>query len=65
MNQIEVHPYFNNAEVVDFCLKNGIHIVAYSPLGNHDPSRDIPSALKDEVILELSKKYSKSPAQVL
>jgi diketogulonate reductase-like aldo/keto reductase len=65
VNQIEVHPYFNNADVISFCKSKGVHVVAYSPLGNFDPTSDHPSAVKDHVIAEMAKKYSKSPAQVI
>lgn len=31
-NQVEVNPYFQNRELVDFCHKENIRIVAYAPL---------------------------------
>jgi len=31
-NQIEVHPYLQNAKVVDFCQANNILVSAYMPL---------------------------------
>mmetsp|Transcript_20341 Transcript_20341/g.30079 ORF Transcript_20341/g.30079 Transcript_20341/m.30079 type:complete len:322 (+) Transcript_20341:106-1071(+) len=65
VNQIEIHPYFTNSELVDYCTKNGIHITAYSPLGNFDPNSNLPSVIKDETVLSIAKKYSKTPAQVI
>ena len=40
VNQIEIHPFLPNYEVVDFCLENDIIPQAYSPLGSQD---QIPS----------------------
>lgn len=37
-NQIEVHPYFQNDALVEFCQKNGILVTAYGPLGCGEPS---------------------------
>ncbi|KAK3323195.1 NADP-dependent oxidoreductase domain-containing protein [Cercophora scortea] len=36
VNQIEIHPFFPNTELVDFCFKNGIMPTAYSPLGSQN-----------------------------
>lgn len=36
VNQIEVHPYFQNDKLVDFCQNNGLVVVAYAPLGSAD-----------------------------
>ena len=35
-NQVEVHPYFQNDELIDFCQKNDIVVTAYAPLGAPD-----------------------------
>ncbi|KAK9875068.1 hypothetical protein WA026_005867 [Henosepilachna vigintioctopunctata] len=32
--QIEIHPYFQNQHLVDFCGQKGITVVAYSPFGS-------------------------------
>lgn len=44
INQIEMHPYWQNREVVAFCNKNGILVEAYAPMGDGDRShmRDDP-----------------------
>lgn len=66
VNQIELHPYWNQAAMREYCASKGIAVVAYCPLGNLNPTDpDSVSPMKDEVILQLCKKYSKSPAQII
>jgi len=65
-NQVEVHAYFSNRSLVDYCKSKGIQVCAYAPLGS--PSRGFgskDSLLDDPVIIELSKTYKKSPGQIL
>ena len=54
----------NDKEVVEFCEKNGIVFQAYSSMGTSDKSLS-KNLLDNEVIISLSKKYAKSPAQIL
>lgn len=60
VNQIELHPFLSQHDMLKFCQKNGVHVTAYSPLG----STDSP-VMQDPFILDLAKKYSASPAQIL
>lgn len=60
MNQIESHPYFSNSEVIKYCFDNNIAVTVWSPLGGGKTN-----ALKDEVIVGIAEKHSKSPAQVI
>lgn len=57
-NQLEIHPYFQNRETVDYCKKQGIVAEAWSPLKRGE-------ALKDPVINGIAAKYGKSAAQVI
>ncbi|CAO3673061.1 unnamed protein product [Umbelopsis vinacea] len=60
VNQVELHPYLPQTELLDFCKQNKIHVTAYSPLGSTSgPVQQEP------VIVELAKKYNVEPAQVL
>lgn len=61
MNQVELHPYLPQQKLVDLCHKNSIQVTAYSPLG----SRAKPCVLEDPVIVEIAKKYNKTPAEVV
>ncbi|ESP00399.1 hypothetical protein LOTGIDRAFT_238568 [Lottia gigantea] len=65
--QVEVHPYFSNSELIEYCKKEGIVVTAYSPLGKGGAkytSESLPNILTDEVIVKLAEKYKKSPAQI-
>ncbi|KAJ9616907.1 hypothetical protein H2200_000627 [Cladophialophora chaetospira] len=57
-NQIEFHPWTQQAAIVKYCKEKGIQITAFSALAQgkrHD----------DEVINGLAEKYGKSPSQII
>lgn len=58
VNQIELHPYFQQGDKRAFLKAKNIHIESYSPLGSGD-------VLKDETIKAIGAKYGKSIAQVV
>ncbi|KAJ7167313.1 Aldo keto reductase [Mycena crocata] len=60
VNQIELHPSCPQEDVVEFCLKKGIIVTAYSPLGS-----DNSPLLDNEVVKKLAAKHSVEPANVL
>lgn len=60
VNQIELHPHFQQQETVNFCKKHGIQIESYSPLGGAGGS-----ILDELVIQDIAVKHRKSPAQVV
>ncbi|MDR1652685.1 MAG: aldo/keto reductase [Prevotellaceae bacterium] len=65
VNQVEIHPYFQQNELVDFCNKKGIIVTAYSPFGGKimaDKGIDIK---KDAAIVSIAKKHGATPAQVI
>lgn len=57
-NQVELHPTFDQKALKDFCDSKNVKVTAYSPLGRGDD-------LNNKTVLDLSKKYSVSPAQVI
>ena len=92
--QVELHVYLQQRQLVDFCHKNGITVVAYSPLAspgynkflkqlgreydylnnwikcftdqfNFCRERQLPDILGDAVVAKISKKHSKTPAQIV
>ena len=58
VNQVEYHPRFNQRELHDFCKKHGIQLEACSPLMQG-------GLLEEPILVELAKKYNKSPAQII
>jgi diketogulonate reductase-like aldo/keto reductase len=67
VNQIELHPYFQQREVQAFCTERGILTQAWSPIGGITFYRDGShgSTLEDPVIGQIAKSHGKSPAQVM
>ncbi|KAJ3209607.1 hypothetical protein HDU67_006052 [Dinochytrium kinnereticum] len=61
VNQVELHPYLPQHELLEFCRKENIQVAAYSPLGGGNE----PSLMQDSVVTDMAKRYSKTPAQVL
>ena len=67
VNQIEVHPYFQQREVQAYGAEHGILTQAWSPIGGITFYRDSghSSALEDPVIGEIARTHGKTPAQVM
>ncbi len=66
VNQIELHPYFQQKEVQALHAERGILTQAWSPIGGITHYRDSEkSALDDPTILEIADAHGKSAAQVM
>jgi alcohol dehydrogenase (NADP+) len=72
VNQIELHPYLQQPDLVSFCKRHGIQIMAYSPLGSracysgHSYPPDKGCILMENpTIVTVAKRHEKTPAQVL
>ncbi|GLV43322.1 uncharacterized protein CBL_03865 [Carabus blaptoides fortunei] len=72
--QIELHVYFQQNELVDFCKQNSISVTAYSPLGSKGLSELLAklgvnhkslNLLEVPVVKEIATKHGETPAQVL
>ena len=71
-NEVELHPYYYQEGLKDFCDKENIALIAYYPLakGNgaknyvkeHNGEMDI---FKEKIILDLVDKYKKTPGQII
>lgn len=58
VNQLELHPWLQQREVVSYCQKNGMVIEAYCPLVRNQKAND-------PVLSGLASKHAKNTAQVL
>lgn len=67
VNQIEVHPYFQQRKVQAFGAERDILTQAWSPIGGITFYRDgeHTSTLEDPTIVGIAAAHSKSPAQVM
>ena len=70
MNQVELHPYLQQNDLLEFCSRHNIHLTAYSPLGSGDrpdgmKAKDEPSLLENPVINRIAKKHGASAGQIL
>lgn len=67
VNQIEVHPYFRQSELLALDDQHGIVNQAWSPIGGITFYRDGKhgSTLRDPVITDIAAAQGKSPAQVM
>ncbi len=63
VNQIEVHPYNAQPQLIEYCRKKEIVVTAYSPLGSAGNTTDKP--LADPIITAIATDYKKTPAQIL
>jgi aldehyde reductase len=59
--QVESHPYLPQTDLLDFCNRNGIVMLAFAPLGHGMK----PGVLEDPVIVAIAKRVNQTPAQVL
>ncbi len=57
-NQVEFHPYLFQQDLLEFCRKQRIQLVAYSPLTHG-------KRLGDPRLVQIAERHEKSPAQVL
>ncbi|GAA0859459.1 2,5-didehydrogluconate reductase DkgB [Aliiglaciecola litoralis] len=56
-NQVEVHPYFQNTDLVKFCQRHDITVVGYMPLGNG-------KIMEDKVLNDIADEHGVSVASV-
>jgi len=70
VNQVELHPYLAQSELVAFCAESGVHVTAYSPLGSPDRPPQLmapgePVLLQDPTIAAIAAARGATSAQVL
>ncbi|KAJ6540548.1 NADP-dependent oxidoreductase domain-containing protein [Mycena capillaripes] len=58
VNQVEMHPYLVDTELLEYCRKKGIVVTAYSPTGFQKLREDL-------TIVGLAEKYKVTPTQII
>ncbi|KIY68109.1 Aldo/keto reductase [Cylindrobasidium torrendii FP15055 ss-10] len=58
VNQVEIHPYLVQEDLVRYCQSKGIVVVAYTPTGKE-------AVRNDPVILSIARKYNATATQVI
>lgn len=61
--QIERHPLLPQLDLIQYCEKRGITVVAYSPLGNN--TIGVPLLTEHEKVKAIAEKHKITPGQVL
>ena len=59
VNQIEASVFIQHKSILDYCMKNGIAAMAYSPCG-----RGVMHVAEDEMVQNIAAKYGKDAGQV-
>ncbi len=59
--QVESHPHWPQTELLEFCKRKGIVVLAFAPLGHGIR----PGPLEDPAVLAIARQNSLTPAQVL
>ncbi len=66
-HQLELHPWLQQKDFVEFNKSKGIHITQYSPFGNqneiYDSGKNMGKLIDDPTLVEIGKKYNKNGAQ--
>ena len=71
VNQVEMHPYLQQQDLLNFCEANKIVVTAYSPLGSFDrpeilrPKEKEPVLLEDPLLVSMSQVKDVTPAQLV
>ena len=60
INQVELHPYFQQRDVREILKEHNTQIEGWAPLGHN-----MTNIFNEDVIINLSKKYKKTPAQIV
>jgi len=71
VNQVEIHPYLVQTQLVEYLQSIGIHLTAFSPLGSGsyislggDRGLGV-GVLSDPVVVEIAASLNRTPAQVV
>jgi alcohol dehydrogenase (NADP+) len=65
VNQVELHPYLQQADLLAFCQENGVLLTAYAPLGSRNLMQSEAGLTREKLIVDIAAKHVCTPAQVL
>lgn len=65
VNQVEMHPLWQQKKLRDYCSKVNIHVSAWSPLGGLPNAQGSNGVMDNPVIKEIAEKHGKTTAQVI
>lgn len=70
VDQVELHPYLQQPDLLGFTREHGIHLTAYSPLGSIDRPETMkadgePVLLEDTALARIAARHDATVAQVL
>ena len=72
VNEIELHPYYYQENLIKFCNKENIGVIAYYPLAHGNGAKQYitkhqgkMNSFEEKNILKLAKKYKKTPTQII
>lgn len=60
VNQVEIHPYFQQDELVEYCQRRNIRMESWSPF-----TRGLTDLLHDRKLEIIAEKYNKTTAQIV
>jgi alcohol dehydrogenase (NADP+) len=69
VNEMEMHPHFQQTDVFRFLFRNGIQPIAFSPIGSparpeRDRTPEDTSPIQDPVVVQIAKSHGVHPAVV-
>ncbi|KAL6478909.1 hypothetical protein MHYP_G00123420 [Metynnis hypsauchen] len=74
VNQVELHPYLVQSDLIKYCKSKNIALTAYFPFGSPDKPKELHAEpretdpgklLEDPVVGKIAAKHKRTPAQVL
>ncbi|KAM9481074.1 aldo-keto reductase family 1 member B7-like [Clarias gariepinus] len=72
VNEVELHPYLVQSDLIKYCKSKNIALTAYSPLGSpekpeeyHQGDKDPEKLLEDPGVAKIAAKHKRTPAQIL
>ena len=65
VNQVELHPFMQQKELLAYCQKENILVTAYSPLGGRYLMKVEENIIQHSIIIAIAEKHKCSTSQVL